>query len=102
VRAELPNADGLLRQGMFMTVALQGERVPTLLVAEEAIVPERGHTYVFVVRDNVVERREVRTGKRRPGVVEIVSGVAENERVVVDGTQNVRDGSVVQEAGGAS
>jgi membrane fusion protein (multidrug efflux system) len=57
---------------------------------------------VFVVRNNVVERREVRIGKRRPGFVEIVSGVAENERVVVDGTQNVRDGSVVEEIGGAS
>jgi membrane fusion protein (multidrug efflux system) len=104
VRAELANPDGLLRQGMFMTVALQGEVTPTLLVPEEALVPERGHAYVFVVRDNVVERREVHTGKRRPGFVEIVKGVAENERVVVDGTQNVRDGSVVQEsaASGAS
>jgi len=104
VRAELPNADGLLRQGMFMTVALQGEVTPTLLVPEEALVPERGHAYVFVVKDNVVERREVRTGKRRPGFVEIVSGVVDQERVVVDGTQNVRDGSVVQETtpGGAS
>jgi membrane fusion protein (multidrug efflux system) len=104
VRAEIPNPDGLLRQGMFMTVALQGEVTPTLLVPEEALVPERGHAYVFVVKDNVVERREVHTGKRRPGFVEIVDGVAEHERVVVDGTQNVRDGSVVQEttASGAS
>ncbi len=103
VRAELANPDGLLRQGMFMTVALQGEVSPTLLVPEEAIVPERGHAYVFVVRDNVVERREVRTGKRKPGFVEIVDGVAEHERVVVDGTQHVRHGSVVEEdLGGAS
>ena len=98
VRAEIPNPNGLLRQGMFMTVALQGEVTPTLLVPEEALVPERGHAYVFVVKDNVVERREVHTGKRRPGFVEIVDGVAEHERVVIDGTQNVRDGSVVQEA----
>lgn len=97
VRAELPNPEGLLRQGMFMTVSLQGEVVPTLLVPEAAIVPERGHTYVFVVRNGVVERREVRTGKRRPGDVEIVEGAAENERVVVEGTQHVRDGTVVQE-----
>jgi membrane fusion protein (multidrug efflux system) len=98
VRAELPNPDGLLRQGMFMTVALQGEAEPTLVVPEEAIVPERGFTYVFVVHNGVVTRREVQIGKRRPGIVEIVSGIAENERVVVDGTQNVRDGSVVEEA----
>jgi membrane fusion protein (multidrug efflux system) len=102
VRAELENPDGLLRQGMFMTVSLQGELAPTLLVPEEALVPERGHAYVFVVHDDTVERREVRTGKRRPGFVEIVDGLAEHERVVVDGTQNVRDRSVVQEAGGAS
>ncbi len=103
VRAELANPDGLLRQGMFMTVSLQGEVTPTLLVPEEALVPERGHAYVFVVHDDVVERREVRTGKRKPGFVEIVDGVAEHERVVVDGTQHVRDGSVVQEdTGGAS
>jgi membrane fusion protein (multidrug efflux system) len=98
VRADLANPDGVLRQGMFMTVSLQGDVVPTLLVPEAAIVPERGHVYVFVVSDNVVERREVRTGKRRPGDVEVVSGVAEHERVVVDGTQNVRHGSVVQES----
>jgi membrane fusion protein (multidrug efflux system) len=104
VRADLDNPEGLLRQGMFMTVRLQGDIAQTLLVPEAAIVPERGLSYVFIVRDNIVERREVRTGKRRPGDVEIVSGVEERERVVVDGTQNVRHGSVVQEtpAPGAS
>jgi membrane fusion protein (multidrug efflux system) len=103
VRAELDNADGVLRQGMFMTVSLQGEVSPTLLVPEEALVPERGKAYVFVVRDNLVERREVKTGKRKPGYVEIVDGVHEHEHVVVDGTQHVRDGSKVEEThGGAS
>ena len=38
------------------------------------------------------------TGKRRPGDVEIVEGIAENERVVVEGTQNMRDGTRVDEA----
>jgi membrane fusion protein (multidrug efflux system) len=98
VRAELTNPDRVLRQGMFMTVSLQGDVAPTLLVPEEAIVPERGRTYVFVVANGVAQRREVRTGKRRPGDVEIVEGIAESERVVVEGTQNIRDGTTVQEA----
>jgi len=98
VRAELPNPDRALRQGMFMTVSLQGDVAPTLLVPEEAIVPERGRTYVFVVANGVAQRREVRTGKRRPGDVEIVEGIAESERVVVEGTQNIRDGTSVQES----
>lgn len=97
VRAEIPNKDGLLRPGMFMTVALEGEPEPTLLVPEAAIVPEQGKTFVFVVRDGIVDRREVRTGKRRPGVVEVVEGLQPNEHVVIEGTQNVRDGSRVRE-----
>jgi membrane fusion protein (multidrug efflux system) len=98
VRAEIANPSGVLRQGMFMTVTVQGDVEPTLLVPEEAIVPERGRSYVFVVRSGVVERHEVKTGKRRPGDVEIVEGLAEHDRVVIEGTQNVRDGTPVEES----
>lgn len=97
VRAELPNPKGELRPGMFMTVRLQGEVAPALLVPEGAIVPEQGHTYVFTVENAVAKRREVKLGKRRPGEVEIVDGLKEHERVVAEGTQNLRDGSPVNE-----
>ncbi|MGH8177327.1 MAG: efflux RND transporter periplasmic adaptor subunit [Steroidobacter sp.] len=97
VRAEIPNEDGVLRPGMFMTVSLQGEVAPALIVPEAAIVPEQGRTFVFVVREGLVERREVRLGKRRPGEVEIVEGLQEHEHVVIEGTQNVREGSRVRE-----
>ena len=97
VRAELPNPKGELRPGMFMTVKLQGEVTPALLVPEGAIVPEQGRTFVFVVQDGQAIRREVKLGKRRPGEVEVVEGLAEHERVVVEGTQNLRDGGPVRE-----
>jgi membrane fusion protein, multidrug efflux system len=102
VRAELPNADGSLRPGMFMTVSLVGRESPALLIPEGAIVPEQGHTYVFVVRDGRVERRELQTGRRRPGEVEIVRGLADGERVIVEGTQNVSEGSRVTERAAAA
>lgn len=97
VRAELPNPNGELKPGMFMTVRLQGEVKPALVVPEGAIVPEQGHTYVFVVENGVAQRRDVKLGKRRPGVVEIVDGLKEHERVVTEGTQNLRDGGIVNE-----
>lgn len=99
VRAELPNDEGLLRAGMFMTVRLEGDVVPALVVPEEAIVPERGRTYAFVVANDRAYRREVRIGKRRPGEVEVVAGLAEGDRVVTEGTQSLRDGDPVQIAG---
>jgi membrane fusion protein, multidrug efflux system len=97
VRAEIPNRDGSLRPGMFMTAALSGRVMPALTVPEGAIVPERGESYVFLVRDGRVERRRVQTGRRRPGEVEIVTGLAQGDRVVVEGTQHVSDGTRVRE-----
>ena len=97
VRAELPNRDGALRPGMFMTVSLSGRVRDALMLPEGAIVPERGESFVFVVSDGKVQRRKVQTGRRRPGEVEIVAGLAEGERVVVEGTQHVSDGTRVRE-----
>lgn len=103
VRAEIPNPDGLLRPGMFMSVRLRGREVPTLVLPEQAIAPEEGRSYVFIVEDGRAVRREVRTGLRRPGLVAIVSGLSGDERVIVDGTFRARDGAPVIDtsAGGA-
>jgi membrane fusion protein (multidrug efflux system) len=103
VRAEIPNADGTLKPGMFMSVRLRGREVPTLVLPEQAIAPEQGRSYVFVVEDGRAKRREVRTGLRRPGFVAIVAGLEGNERVIVDGTFRARDGAPVIDtsAGGA-
>lgn len=98
VRAELPNPDGILKPGMFMNVKLSGPEAAALLVPEAALVPEQGRTYVFVVADGVASRREVTPGRRHPGEVEITTGLTERERVIVAGSQKVRDGTPVIEA----
>lgn len=97
VRAELPNPDGTLKPGMFMNVKLSGPEAAALLVPEAALVPEQGRTYVFVVADGVASRREVTPGRRHPGEVEITTGLTERERVIVAGSQKVRDGTPVTE-----
>lgn len=99
VRAEVPNADGVLKPGMFMTVALERDAAPALMMPEGAVVPEQGRSYVFVVDGGKASRREVQLGRRRPGQVEVLAGLHENERVVVEGTLKVRDGALVREAG---
>jgi membrane fusion protein (multidrug efflux system) len=97
VRALMPNDNGRLRPGMFLTVTLLKEDVEALVVPEQAIVPERSQQFVFVVGEGeVVERREVRSGRRRPGEVEILEGLSEGDRVITEGTQKVREGVVVR------
>jgi len=97
VRALLPNPEARLRPGMFLTVTVLKEDVEALMIPEQAIVPERSNQFVFVVgADNVVERRLVKSGRRRPGEIEILEGLAAGERVITEGTQKVRPGQQVE------
>ncbi|MDX1516300.1 MAG: efflux RND transporter periplasmic adaptor subunit, partial [Woeseiaceae bacterium] len=59
VRARIPNADGALKPGMFMTVDLQRDLGEVLMAPEQAIVPEGSSQYVYVVNDGIVEKRSV-------------------------------------------
>jgi len=96
VRALLPNPEGLLKPGMFLTVRLSRGAIDALLVPEQALVPEQGDVFVFVVSDGLAEKRRVRIGQRRVGDVQIVEGLAEGELVVTEGTQKLRDGAAVR------
>ena len=44
-----------------------------------------GASVVFVVREDRVERRAVKTGANEGDLVEVMSGLTAGERVVVDG-----------------
>ena len=86
IRALIPNTDHLLRPGMLLRVELRANPQRSLSLPEQAIVPEGEHHYVFVVNQEArAQRVEVRIGRRRPGVVEVLSGLTGNERVVVEG-----------------
>jgi membrane fusion protein (multidrug efflux system) len=96
VRAVIPNEDGLLKPGMFMTVDLQRDRGDVLMAPEQAIVPEGSRQYVYVVSEGLAEKRQVQLGRRIPGFVVIADGLAAGESVVTEGTHKVRDGAQVE------
>jgi membrane fusion protein, multidrug efflux system len=97
VRALLPNGEGLLKPGMFMTVRLASEQRAAVVIPEEALVPEQARQFVYVSADGKAGKREVRIGRRQPGRVEVLEGLREGERVVVEGTLKLRDGAAVRE-----
>ncbi len=97
MRAEIPNQEDLLLPGMLMTVSLLKNQRQVLAVAEQSLVPVEDRQYVYVVSaDMKAERREVKTGARQPGFVEVLSGLKAGERVVVDGTIRLRPGGTVR------
>lgn len=96
VRAIVPNADALLKPGMFLTVDLQRDRGDVLLAPEQAIVPEGSVQYVYVVTGEIVEKRAVILGRRIPGFVVIDEGLSAGDTVVTEGAHKLRDGSAIK------
>ncbi len=96
VRATVPNPEGLIRSGMFVSVRLVGDARQVIVVPEESLVPEGETQYVFVVEDGRAFKRLVVLGQRRPGEVEILDGVSTGDLVVIEGTQKIAHGVRVE------
>lgn len=98
VRATLGNDDRALKPGMLMQVELLRNPRKTLVIPEEALLPQGEKQFVLLVEEaneNKVQRREVKIGSRRPGEVEILEGLAAGDKVITDGALKVRPGQAV-------
>ena len=96
LRARLPNEDGFLRPGLFVTVSLAiGRREDAVLIPEQAIVPRGSDQYVYKVVEGKAVLTTVRIGERREAMVEILAGLAPGEVVVTAGQIKLRDGTPV-------
>lgn len=106
VKAQVPNADGRLRAGMFANLTLVIHlRQQAVVIPETALMTSGSQISVYVVgAEDKVEPRPVTTGERLAGLVEITDGVRAGEVVVVEGLQKLGPGSKVSvrfdEAGG--
>jgi membrane fusion protein (multidrug efflux system) len=101
VRAQLPNRDGKLKPGMFMTVRMTGGSVQALTIPEQALVPERDKQFVFAVQDGKAVKTEIVVGRRRPRGVGLVKRLERGGVIVSEGSQKIRDGAPVRTGGGA-
>ena len=101
VRASLPNGELKLRPGLFVSVKVSlGVKPDAIIIPEQAIWPIGQNKTVYIVVDGKAERRVVRLGERRPGEVEVVSGLEVGEVIVTAGQMKLHDGAAVQSVPG--
>lgn len=97
LKAQFDNADRLLFPNQFVNVSLLVEQLHDVVVIPTAAV-QRGApgTFVYLVQgDDTVAVRPVKLGPVDGEQVEILSGLAAGDRVVVDGTDKLRDGAQI-------
>jgi len=96
LRARIANPDLKLKPGMFVRVGMTiGSRANAITVPEQAIWPQGRDSFVFRVVDGKALLTKVQIGTRRPGLVEIASGLGNDDMVVTDGQIKLRDGAPV-------
>ncbi len=96
VRAQIPNPDQMLKPGMLLTVDLVKQRSRTLVIPEEAVILDKDKKYVLVVTaENTAAKKEIVTGRRSPGKVEVISGLNAGQQVIIRGISRVRPGTSV-------
>ena len=74
-----------------------GKPAPVLEIADSAIGADQGKKYVWVIGDhNVVERRDVRLGKRDGDLIVVQEGLGPDDWVVVAGGNDLHAGNKVE------
>ena len=92
------NSDRLLRPGMYARVTVNFGSNHSIVVPDDCVVKQQGSGVrsVFVLQaDNTVKEVVVTLGRHFGTEYEILSGVAEGDKVVVKGQASLKNGSKV-------
>lgn len=91
------NPDLRFRPGMFVRAEIvTARRDSTIVIPKTIVLSHRDGKIVYIVEKGAARRRRLTIGLENPTSLEIVDGLAENERIVVKGFETLRNGSKVK------
>jgi membrane fusion protein (multidrug efflux system) len=97
MKAVVPNPDYRLKPGYFAEVTVQtGVNPKAVVIPESTLFSQEGKCFAFVVQNGVAHRKEVETGHRFEGKVEILRGIEKGEQVIAVGHEQLREGMKVR------
>ncbi|MEA2039839.1 MAG: efflux RND transporter periplasmic adaptor subunit [Thermodesulfobacteriota bacterium] len=98
IQASFPNPDELLRPGQFAKVRAEVEVVKDgILIPQRCVMELQGTFSVYGVgAENKIQAKEVKVGPRIKSFWLIREGLKAGEKVVYEGLQKVKDGTVVE------
>jgi membrane fusion protein (multidrug efflux system) len=93
IRAIYPNANGKLRPGGYTNVSLQLMEIPqAITVPSEALIMEMGVNKVYLYKDGKAQPRDVQTGIRTAGRIQVIEGIQPGDTLITSGTLQLRTG----------
>ncbi len=93
---QISNDKKLLRPGMFIKAAILSEqRDSTIVIPKETIISRQDGKVVFTVENGIATEKKITTGLENQDVIEVLSGLKLNDRLVVTGFETLRNKSKV-------
>jgi len=96
-RLLFPNQKGMLKPGMNATVRVAtNNKTPSIVIPYKAVTEQLGEYFAYVVGDsNKVRQQRVELGTQIGSNIVIRSGLQPGDKIVVEGVQNLHQGSVI-------
>jgi membrane fusion protein (multidrug efflux system) len=96
VRLIFQNNKSLLKAGMTGTIRVLNNAKNAILIPYKAVTEQLGEFFVYVVNDsNKVSQRKIALGQQIGSDVIVKDSLQAGEKIVVQGTQNLREGSKI-------
>ncbi len=96
-RADFPNPDGLLRHGQTGDVLIHRVLHDAIVIPLQATREILDKLYVYVVgEDHVVHQRQITFQYELEDILVLKSGLDVNDKIVLEGVRQVRDGQTVE------
>lgn len=96
ITIEISDDQRRIKPGMFGRISIvYDQHNDVLQVPRSAILEDSGETSVFVVEDDKAVRRSVTTGYSNSGMIEIMTGLTDDDRIVTVGHVGLKDDAVV-------
>jgi len=93
MKALVQNPNYRLKPGFFAEVSIQtGSNPSALIIPESALFSQEGKFFTYIVQDGTARRKEVETGVRFEGKVEVLKGIQKGEWVVTAGHEQLSEG----------
>ncbi|HHK5841088.1 TPA: multidrug efflux RND transporter periplasmic adaptor subunit SdeA, partial [Serratia marcescens] len=91
MRALLDNRERRFTPGLFARVQMPGSaEFNAMLIDDKAVMTDQNRKFVYIVdKDGKAQRRDIDVGRMAEGLRIVQKGLANGDRVIVDGMQKV-------------
>jgi membrane fusion protein (multidrug efflux system) len=95
--AIIDNKNKNLRPGLLLNIDIVLDEIKdTMLIPEESVLTSKDYSYVFVIDEDVAKLKKVNLGITSNGMIQILSGLKSNDKVVTLGHEKLKDGSKIK------